>query len=138
MCIRDSLCVGFFESGATVNFLISDLVNGESSGNFEFCGVDDQDDCVSELVISPDGTVVLNNISTTQPLAFFKEGGETSTKYSTVVASDYFEALHQYEEQGTIGYDRSDSDIANIETSTIKALRYENSKMTGDDRILNR
>jgi len=47
------LCIGLFESGATVNFLIPNLVNGEASGNFEFCGADGQTDCVSELVLSP-------------------------------------------------------------------------------------
>jgi len=48
------------------------------------------------------------------------------------------DALLQYEEQGTNRYDRSASDISTIETSTINTLRYENSKMTGDARIINR
>lgn len=57
------LCIYFYDDGSTVNFLFDFLINGESTGNFEFCP-EGTTNCFDELVNTPDGPLAVRKAET--------------------------------------------------------------------------
>ncbi|MFK7858617.1 MAG: hypothetical protein AB8B64_07350 [Granulosicoccus sp.] len=90
------LCSAFSELGATTNFLLPYFNNNQSFGDFEFCTEDvSSTDCITELLNTPDGNVLVRTNGAPAALAARNTG-------NTVVLTETDQLNYmKYEEQAS-------------------------------------